>query len=107
MGKKYKTKKSNLLCQRLQEALERGSKVWLETDDRSLSGIPINLTEQFVELLVLISPYEEDDDDTYERTTWLLRISSISAIAYHTEYWSKDKFDRLIETDAIGSPQDD
>ncbi|TAF54449.1 MAG: hypothetical protein EAZ60_16690 [Oscillatoriales cyanobacterium] len=79
MGKKSKAKKSQvktstLLSQRLQEALDRGSKVWIKTNNSS-----------------------------YGQVTWLIRLSDIIALAYPTEYWSKDRLESLLPPDAVTS----
>lgn len=94
-------KKSNLLYQRLKEALDRGSKIQIEAED-SFSGIPINLDEEFVEILLLVTPDEYDeDDDEYKCITWLIRLESIFAIAYPTQTWSKEKLAKLLKQEAI------
>jgi len=94
MGKKSKAKKSqikksSLLCQRLQEALDRGSKVWIKTNNSSFGGIPINLFGENI--------------DAYGQVTWLIRLSDIIALAYPTEYWSKDRLESLLPPDAVTS----
>ncbi len=102
MAKKDKSKKSNLLYQRLQEALENGNKVRIEAEE-SYYGLPITLTEDFVEIMVLVPPDEYDDeDDSFKQVTWLIRLASIFAIAYPTEYWSTARLERLLE---VGSNQ--
>jgi len=109
MGKKSKAqksqvKKSSLLCQRLQEALDRGSKVWIKTNNSSFGGIPINLFGEFLELLVIVSPHEQAENiDAYGQVTWLIRLSDIIALAYPTEYWSKDRLESLLPPDAVTS----
>ncbi|TAE93200.1 MAG: hypothetical protein EAZ79_28120 [Oscillatoriales cyanobacterium] len=102
MGKKSKAKKSQvktstLLSQRLQEALDRGSKVWIKTNNSSFGGIPINLFGEFAELLVIVPPND------YGQVTWLIRLSDIIALAYPTEYWSKDRLESLLPPDAVTS----
>jgi hypothetical protein len=107
MGKKSKAKKSqvnksNLLCQRLQEALDRGSKVWIKTNNSNFGGIPINLFGEFAEILVIVPPSEHrENNDSYGQVTWLIRLSDIIAVAYPTEYWSKDRFESLLKPDAV------
>ncbi len=97
MAKKSKVKKSSLLFQRLKEALENGSKVRIEAED-SYYGIPVNLTPEFVELLVLVPPDEfDEEDDCFKRVTWLIRLSSIFAIAYPTEYWTTERLEQMLE----------
>ena len=94
-------KKSNLLYQRLKEALDRGSKIKIEAED-SFSGIPINLDREFVEILLLVPPNEYDeDDDEYKCITWLIRLESIFAISYPTQTWSKEKLENLLKLEAI------
>jgi hypothetical protein len=89
----------NLLHSRLEEALQHGSNVWLETNSDSFSGVPIHLDKEFVELLALSIPDDEDSEHCstpYKRTTWLIRLSSIEAVAYPTESWSKDRLETLL-----------
>jgi hypothetical protein len=49
---------------------------------------------------------EEPEDSSYKRTTWLIRLPSIDAIAYPTENWSKDRFEHLLSEDAFSSETD-
>ncbi|GGA49060.1 hypothetical protein [Okeania sp. KiyG1] len=102
MAKKQKSKKSNLLYQRLTEALENGSKVRIEAEE-TYYGLPVTVTKDFVEIMVLVPPDEfDDEDDTFKQVTWLVRLSSIFAIAYPTEYWSTARLEKLLE---VGSNQ--
>ncbi|NES72667.1 MAG: hypothetical protein F6K24_49460 [Okeania sp. SIO2D1] len=102
MAKKQKSKKSNLLYQRLTEALENGSKVRIEAEE-TYYGLPITVTKDFVEIMVLVPPDEfDDEDDSFKQVTWLVRLSSIFAIAYPTEYWSTARLEKLLE---VGSNQ--
>ena len=107
MGKKSKVKKpkvekSSLLCDRLQQALDRGSKVWIKTNNSSFGGIPINLFGEFAELLVIVPPNEHGENtDAHGQVTWLIRLSDIIALAYPTEYWSKDRLESLLPPDAV------
>ena len=102
MTKKDKIKESNLLYQRLKEALDNGSKVRIEAEE-SYYGFPVALTKDFVEIMVLVPPDEYDEeDDSFKQITWLIRLSSIFAIAYPTEYWSTTRLEKLLE---VGSNQ--
>ncbi|NEN89506.1 MAG: hypothetical protein F6K23_30600 [Okeania sp. SIO2C9] len=102
MAKKQKSKKSNLLYQRLTEALENGSKVRIEAEE-TYYGLPVTVTKDFVEIMVLVPPDEfDEEDDTFKQVTWLVRLSSIFAIAYPTEYWSTARLEKLLE---VGSNQ--
>jgi len=109
MGKKSKAKKSqvkesSLLSQRLQAALDRGCKVWIKTNNTSFGGIPINLYGEFAELLVIVPPNEHGENtDAYGQVTWLIRLSDIIALAYPTEYWSKDRLESLLPPDVVTS----
>jgi hypothetical protein len=90
---------TNLLYRRLEEALQHGSNVWLETNSDSFSGIPIHLDREYVEILALSIPEDDDPENfatPYKRTTWLIRLSSIEAVAYPTENWSKDRLEMLL-----------
>ncbi|NJK99947.1 MAG: hypothetical protein HC838_14400 [Spirulinaceae cyanobacterium RM2_2_10] len=88
----------NLLHQRLEEALQNGDKVWIETNNDSFAGIPIRIDSDFVEILTLsaASEDEEPEDPGYKRTTWLIRLACIEAVAYPTEHWSKDRLENLL-----------
>lgn len=87
----------NLLCWRLEEALQQGSKVWIETNNDSYAGIPLHLDAEFIEILALSASDDDDlEDMLYKRTTWLIRLSSIEAVAYPTEQWSKDRLESLL-----------
>jgi len=95
--RKYKSKKPNLLYQRLTEALENGSKVRIEAEE-TYYGLPVSVTEDFVEILVLVPPNEfDEEDDTFKQVTWLIRLESIFAIAYPTEHWSSARLEKLLE----------
>ena len=97
MAKKLKANKPSLLYRRLKEAMENGSKVRIEAEE-SYYGIPINLTREFVEVLVLVPPDEFDEEDEgFKRVTWLVRLSSIFAIAYATEYWSTERLEKMLD----------
>jgi hypothetical protein len=102
MGKKSEEKVSSLLHQRLKTALHDGIKVWFETRDKSYFGIPIGLDPDFVEVLILV-PGSEDESTEYvfQRVTWVVRLASISAIAYPSEYWSADRLDSLLNKSDI------
>lgn len=102
MGKKSEIKESSLLYQRLKGALHEGIKVWFETRDKSYFGIPIGLDRDFVEVLILV-PGSEDETAEYsfQRVTWVVRLSSISAIAYPSEYWSTDRLDSLLNRSTL------
>lgn len=108
MGKKSKVKKSCLLSQRLQDALDRGSKVWMKTNSSSFGGIPINLSGEFAEILVIVPPSEHgENNDSYGQVSWLIRLSDIIAVAYPTEYWSKDRLESLLKPDVVTSEMGD
>ncbi len=90
-------KESSLLHQRLKTALHDGIKVWFETRDKSYFGVPIGLDRDFVEVLILVPGSEEDSTEyIFQRVTWVVRLSAISAIAYPSEYWSTERLDSLL-----------
>ncbi|MCW6038278.1 hypothetical protein K4A83_18650 [Spirulina subsalsa FACHB-351] len=90
-------KPANLLYQRLEEALQQGSKVRIETNNDSFTGVPIELDGEFVEILALSVLEEEEEEETaFSRTTWLVRLSCIEAVAYSSEHWSKDRLENLL-----------
>jgi hypothetical protein len=102
MSKKPKFKESSLLYQRLKTALHDGIKVWFETRDKSYFGIPIGLDRSFVEVLILVPGSEEESAEySFQRVTWVVRLSSISAIAYPSEYWSTDRLDSLLNKSVL------
>lgn len=103
MAKASKVKKSGLLSRRLQEALDNGSQVHIEADE-SFSGIPIYLDSEFVEIITIVPPDEFDEgDDEYRCMTWLIQLSSIFAIGYPSQSWSKERLDNLLKKEAIPS----
>jgi hypothetical protein len=62
----------------------------------------INLFGEFAELLVIVPPNEHGENtDAYGQVTWLIRLSDIIALAYPTEYWSKDRLESLLPPDAV------
>jgi hypothetical protein len=102
MGKKSEVKESSLLYQRLKAALQDGIKVWFETRDKSYFGIPIGLDGDFVEVLILVPGSEEESVEyIFQRVTWVVRLASISAIAYPSEYWSTDRLDSLLNKSVL------
>jgi hypothetical protein len=104
MGKKSELKQSSLLYQRLKAALHDGIKVWFETRDKSYFGIPIAIDRSFVEVLVLVPGSEENSTEySFQRVTWVVRLSAISAIAYPSEYWSTDRLDSLLNQSVLNS----
>jgi hypothetical protein len=90
-------KKIDLLYQRLEEALQGGSKIHLETVNDSYTGTPVHLDHKFVEIVIFSSSRDDDGDECHKRTAWLIRLSHISAIAYPTEAWSKERLEDLME----------
>ncbi len=100
----------DLLHQRLEEALQNGDKVWIETNNDSFAGIPIRLDHDFVEILTLSSTEDEEEEEPedpgYKRTTWLIRLAGIEAVAYPTEHWSKDRLEHLFSGEEFLSDRD-
>ncbi len=102
MGKKSHPRASSLLHQRLKAALHGGIQVWFETRDKSYFGIPIGLDRDFVEVLVLVPGSEEESTEySFQRVTWVVKLASISAIAYPSEYWSTERLDSLLTRSTI------
>ena len=92
----------NLVSRRLEEALQQGIEVYLQIKDARFSGVPVYLDEEFVEILYLHVPDHESEEETeapYGRTVWLIKLSEIVAIAYSTEFWSKNRFEELLPQD--------
>jgi hypothetical protein len=97
MAKKVKAKKTNLLYQRLDEALQQGSKVHIETMNDSYTGTPVHMDQKFVEIVIFSSSRDDEGDEFHKRTSWIIRLAHISAVAYPTEAWSKERLEDLIE----------
>lgn len=98
--KQATTQPPNLLNQRLQDALQQGRKVQIETSGDAFAGIPIHLDSEFVELFVLSTPVgEEEEEPPYTRNTWLIRLSCVEAVSYCYESWSKERLERLLAED--------
>ena len=89
---------SNLLYQRLEEALQQGSEVHVVSSSGKFFGIPISIDPDFLELVNLYIPEEVEDwdDEPYERTGWLIKLSEVVAVAYPVQSWSKDQFEELL-----------
>ena len=101
---------SNLLHQRLEEALQNGSEIRIRTHDAGFVGIPIHLDAEFVELVYLYVNNDDDDEDEatnpYGRTVWLIKLSDITAIAYPFRTWSKQDLERWLEEDTLAPEPD-
>ncbi|MBW4465591.1 MAG: hypothetical protein KME07_09145 [Pegethrix bostrychoides GSE-TBD4-15B] len=95
---------SNLLYQRLEDALQQGLELRLVTQGDRFCGVPIALDEEFIEILYLHVSEDEDspEEDPYARTVWVIRIAEILAVAYQ-QSWSRDKLAQLLPTDAATS----
>ncbi|MEL7036867.1 MAG: hypothetical protein AAFO04_14770 [Cyanobacteria bacterium J06592_8] len=90
--------KPNLLYQRLEEALQHGNEVQVVSSCGRFFGIPSALDEEFLELVNLYIPSDDEnwEDEPYERTVWLIKISEIVAVAYPIQSLSKDQLESLI-----------
>lgn len=90
--------KPNLLYKRLEEALQQGNEVQVVSSCGRFFGIPSALDEDFLELVNLYIPSEEEawEDEPYERTVWLIKISEIVAVAYPIQSLSKAQLESLI-----------
>lgn len=101
----------NLLYRRLEEALQQGREVWIRTVGGGFAGIPIYLDAEFVEIVSVYVPDDDDEEllepliemeelsdeeEAYHRTVWLIRISEISAASYSTASWSRRSFEQLL-----------
>jgi hypothetical protein len=91
---------SNRIHQRLEEALQQGLEVRIKVADSGFIGVPIYLDDEFVELVYLYVKEDEDDQDEepYARTVWLIRLAEIKAVAI-TQPWSRQRLNRLIKPD--------
>ncbi len=88
---------SNLLHNRLREALQSGSEVRVRLSNSSFYGVPINLDEQFIEIMSLQID-KSDKDSSYEKAVWLVKLSEIVAFSYPLESWSKNRLEDLFQT---------
>lgn len=90
---------SDRLYQRLNDALQAGTEVNLRLTWGNLRGIPIYLDPTCVEI-VFVHVCVDDDDGADEevswRTVWLVRLAEVTAIAYLTESWSKERLEQLL-----------
>ena len=93
---KKKKCKSNILYQRIEEALEQGTEVSIQVSQGGFFGIPVYLDSKYVELVNFYIPNNDDDDKDYQRTVWLIKLSEIIAVAYPMEMWSKERFEQLL-----------
>jgi len=105
----FPSRPSNLLHQRLEEALQNGNEIRIRTHDTGFVGIPIHLDAEFVELVYLYVSDDDDDDETtspYARTVWLIKLSEITAIAYPLKTWSKQDLERWLHEDTLAPEPD-
>ena len=88
----------NLLYQRLENALQQGSEVHVVSSCGKFVGIPISIDGEFLELVNLYIPTENDEweDEPYERIVWLIKLSEITAVASVVQSWSKSQFEQLL-----------
>ncbi|WP_088893663.1 hypothetical protein [Leptolyngbya ohadii] len=99
---------SNRLYHRLNEALQNGSKIWIEVQGDRYAGRPIYLDSEFVEVLCLYAPDKnEAASEPCLSTTWLIRLSQIIAVAYPSEQWSADRFTRLLQAQSPAPERED
>jgi hypothetical protein len=87
---------STLLYSRLHEALQSGSEVRVRLSNSSFYGVPINLDEQFIEIMSLQLDKSEQES-SYEKAVWLVKLSEIVAFSYPLESWSKDRLEGLFK----------
>jgi hypothetical protein len=88
---------SNLLHSRLNEALQSGSEVRVRLSNSSFYGVPINLDEQFIEIMSL-QVDKTDQNSCCEKAVWLVKLSEIVAFSYPLESWSKDRLEDLFKS---------
>ncbi|MDJ0615219.1 MAG: hypothetical protein QNJ63_00505 [Calothrix sp. MO_192.B10] len=93
---KKKKRKSNILYQRIEEALQQGKEVSIQVSHGGFFGIPVYLDSKYVEIVNFYIPDEDDKNEDYQRTVWLIKLSEIIAVAYPMEMWSKDRFEQLL-----------
>lgn len=86
---------SDLLRNRLQEALQQGTEVRIRLASSNFYGVPIHLDSEFVEILCLFVD-ETDDSAMCERAVWLIRLSEIVAFSYPIDSWSKERLEALL-----------
>jgi hypothetical protein len=96
--------KSNLLYQRLEDALQQGLELRLVTQGDRFCGVPISLDDEFIEILYLHVAEDEDapEEEPYARTVWVIRIAEILAVAYQ-QSWSREKLAQLLPADQATS----
>ncbi|MBD1851907.1 hypothetical protein [Leptolyngbya sp. FACHB-711] len=103
-----KNRLSNRLFDRLNEALQSGSKVWIEVPGDRYAGRPIYLDSEFVEVLCIYTPDKtESSSEPCLSTTWLIRLSQIVAVAYPSEQWSADRLTRLLQAQSPKPERDE
>jgi hypothetical protein len=86
---------SNLLYSRLHDALQSGSEVRVRLSSCSFYGVPINLDEQFIEIMSL--QVDKTDQTAFcEKAVWLVKLSEIVAFSYPLESWSKERLEDLL-----------
>lgn len=67
-------------------------------------GVPVYLDHDFVELVYLyVADKEDQEDEPYARTAWLIRLADIVAVGYPLESWSNDRFEQMLKPDGRSS----
>lgn len=88
---------SDILLQRLQEALLHGTEVRIRLANSSFHGVPVHLDSEVVEILCLYVD-ESDESAMCERAMWLIKLSEIVAFSYPIDSWSKERLEALLES---------
>lgn len=88
----------DILRQRLQQAIEEGANLTIETSNETWLGTPIYLDKEWIEVLV-VSVGDNDGKIEGEHQAWLIRLDRIEAIAAPAERWNAR---RLAEIPTLG-----
>lgn len=84
----------SILRQRLQQALDEGSSLTLETNGETWIGSPTYLDDEWVEILC-VTTFDYDGAVKGKRQAWLIRLDRIDAIAAPCETWDMERFGEL------------
>jgi hypothetical protein len=94
------TKLYSRFYQRLEEAMHSGREVSFRLPWGGLIGVPIYLDETCVEIVYVHVADRDPSHDLAEelsrRTVWLIRLAEISALAFDSESWSKQRLEQLL-----------
>lgn len=69
-------------------------------------GVPVYLDHEFVELVYLyVADKDDQEDEPYARTAWLIRLEHIVAVGYPLDSWSNERFEQMLKPEECSSEE--